>query len=53
MHFLKVLKIHLKAGFDILERPSVVQKGKKALSFWETMITNNRITIEVISMIKE
>ena len=51
--FLEVLEIHLKAGFDILERPSNAQKAKKAMSFWETMIAHNRITKEAISMIKE
>ena len=29
--FLEVLEIHLKAGFDILERPSNAQKAKKAV----------------------
>ena len=50
---MKVLEIHLKADFDIHERPSDVQKGKKAMSFWETMIVNNRVTTDIINMIKE
>ena len=50
--FQKVLEIHIKAGFDILQIPSHVQKGKKPMSFWEVMILNGRMTPEIFNLIE-
>ena len=51
--FHKVLKIHLKAGFDVKEEPSVseVQRRQKTKNFWKTMIENDRMTTEILSLI--
>ena len=52
--FAKLLEVHLKAGFDILERPSEVQARRQPImSFWQTMIINNRITTKILTLIKE
>ena len=52
--FLEVLKIHIKAGFNIIERPSIQTLDKRrqvSMSFWHTMVVNGRINTKIMNLV--